>query len=84
MCLFLQLIEEVQVKQPEVELVLERADQLYKDCPPGQADKVRKSNTMSVICLLKGTNCFLVAYFSYAANCMLWKHLISTFYILIC
>lgn len=32
------------MKQPEVELVLERADQLYKDSPPGQADKVSKSN----------------------------------------
>ncbi|XP_044044307.1 dystrophin isoform X18 [Siniperca chuatsi] len=36
-----RLIEEVQVKQPEVELVLERADQLYKDSPPSQPDKVK-------------------------------------------
>ena len=38
---FLQLIEEVQVKQPEVESVLKRADQLYKDSPHSQPDKVR-------------------------------------------
>ncbi|TMS11567.1 Dystrophin [Larimichthys crocea] len=36
-----RLIEEVQVKQPEVEFVLERADQLYKDSPPSQADKMK-------------------------------------------
>ncbi|XP_069568938.1 dystrophin isoform X2 [Brachyistius frenatus] len=36
-----RLIEEVQVKQPEVEFVLERADQLFKDTPPGQPDKVK-------------------------------------------
>uniref|UniRef100_A0A8D2ZD00 Dystrophin n=1 Tax=Scophthalmus maximus TaxID=52904 RepID=A0A8D2ZD00_SCOMX len=39
-----RIIDEVQVKQPEVEAVLVRADQLYKDTPPGQTDKVRKSN----------------------------------------
>uniref|UniRef100_A0A8D3EGG4 Dystrophin n=1 Tax=Scophthalmus maximus TaxID=52904 RepID=A0A8D3EGG4_SCOMX len=44
MSLSLQIIDEVQVKQPEVEAVLVRADQLYKDTPPGQTDKVRKSN----------------------------------------
>ena len=38
--LFLQLVEEVQVKQPEVEAVLERADQLFKENPPNQQDKV--------------------------------------------
>ncbi|KAM6893658.1 dystrophin [Xenentodon cancila] len=37
----LTLIEEVQVKQPEVEFVLERADQLYRNIPPGQGDKVK-------------------------------------------
>ncbi|KAM9836007.1 dystrophin-like [Aulostomus maculatus] len=36
-----RLIEEVQVKQPEVELFLERAGQLYKESPPGQSDKVK-------------------------------------------
>ncbi|XP_035481958.2 dystrophin isoform X3 [Scophthalmus maximus] len=36
-----RIIDEVQVKQPEVEAVLVRADQLYKDTPPGQTDKVR-------------------------------------------
>ncbi|KAM6958012.1 dystrophin isoform 1-T1 [Tautogolabrus adspersus] len=36
-----RLIEEVQVKQPEVEFVLERADQLFKDSPPSQPDKVK-------------------------------------------
>ncbi|XP_041822403.1 dystrophin isoform X10 [Chelmon rostratus] len=36
-----RLIEEVQVKQPEVEFVLERADQLYKDGPPSKPDKVK-------------------------------------------
>ncbi|XP_030010425.1 dystrophin isoform X10 [Sphaeramia orbicularis] len=36
-----RLIEEIQVKQPEVEFVLERADQLYKDVPPSQPDKVK-------------------------------------------
>ncbi|XP_039649481.1 dystrophin isoform X9 [Perca fluviatilis] len=36
-----RLVEEVQVKQPEVELVLERADQLYKDSRPSQPDKVK-------------------------------------------
>ncbi|XP_051284328.1 dystrophin isoform X23 [Dicentrarchus labrax] len=36
-----RLIEEVQVKQPEVEFVLERADQLYKDSPPSRPDKVK-------------------------------------------
>ncbi|XP_070711943.1 dystrophin [Pempheris klunzingeri] len=36
-----RLIEEVQVKQPEVELVLERASQLYKDSPSSQPDKVK-------------------------------------------
>ncbi|XP_068446612.1 dystrophin isoform X5 [Clinocottus analis] len=36
-----RLIEEVQVKQPEVELVLKRADQLYKDSPHSQPDKMK-------------------------------------------
>ncbi|XP_067349213.1 dystrophin isoform X7 [Channa argus] len=36
-----RIIEEVQVKQPEVELVLERAGQLYKDTPPSQQDKMK-------------------------------------------
>ncbi|KAM9327399.1 dystrophin isoform 2-T2 [Pholidichthys leucotaenia] len=36
-----RLIEEVKVKQPEVEFVLGRADQLYKETPPGQPDKVK-------------------------------------------
>ncbi|KAM3585392.1 uncharacterized protein V6R79_016686 [Siganus canaliculatus] len=36
-----KLIEEVEVKQPEVEAVLERADRLYRDSPPGQPDKVK-------------------------------------------
>ncbi|XP_070787037.1 dystrophin-like [Enoplosus armatus] len=36
-----RLIEEVQVKQPEVEFVLERADRLYKDSPPSLPDKVK-------------------------------------------
>uniref|UniRef100_A0A8D2ZD64 Dystrophin n=1 Tax=Scophthalmus maximus TaxID=52904 RepID=A0A8D2ZD64_SCOMX len=44
-----RIIDEVQVKQPEVEAVLVRADQLYKDTPPGQTDKVRKSNYWTVI-----------------------------------
>nr|XP_057908480.1 dystrophin isoform X8 [Doryrhamphus excisus] len=35
------LIEEVQVKQPEVESALERADQLYKDVPLSQPEKVK-------------------------------------------
>uniref|UniRef100_A0A3B4V2S3 Dystrophin n=1 Tax=Seriola dumerili TaxID=41447 RepID=A0A3B4V2S3_SERDU len=39
-----RIIEEVQMKQPEVELVLERGDQLYKETPPSQPDKVSKSN----------------------------------------
>ncbi|XP_030603146.1 dystrophin isoform X3 [Archocentrus centrarchus] len=36
-----RLIKEVQVKHPEVEFVLERADQLYKDTPHGQPDKMK-------------------------------------------
>ncbi|XP_037829862.1 dystrophin isoform X1 [Kryptolebias marmoratus] len=36
-----KLIEEVHVKQPEVEFVLERANQMFKDTPPGQVDKVK-------------------------------------------
>nr|XP_046237962.1 dystrophin isoform X12 [Scatophagus argus] len=36
-----RLIEEVQVKQPDVEFVLERANQLYKDSPPSQPNKVK-------------------------------------------
>ncbi|XP_062301506.1 dystrophin isoform X1 [Scomber scombrus] len=36
-----RLIEEVQVKQPEVEFVLERANQLYKETPASQPDKVK-------------------------------------------
>ncbi|XP_068575388.1 dystrophin isoform X3 [Cebidichthys violaceus] len=36
-----RLIEEVQAKQPEVELVLKRADQLYKDSPHSQPDKMK-------------------------------------------
>lgn len=39
-----QLIEEVQVRQPEVERVLERAEELYRDAPLEQADKVRKAD----------------------------------------
>ncbi|XP_061641399.1 dystrophin isoform X11 [Phyllopteryx taeniolatus] len=35
------LIEEVKVKQPEVESVLQRANQLYKDITPSQSDKVK-------------------------------------------
>ncbi|XP_061571903.1 dystrophin isoform X2 [Cololabis saira] len=35
------LIEEVQVKQPEVEFVLQRADQLYENIPPGHVEKVK-------------------------------------------
>uniref|UniRef100_A0A3Q1I573 Dystrophin n=1 Tax=Anabas testudineus TaxID=64144 RepID=A0A3Q1I573_ANATE len=35
---------EVQVKQPEVESVLDRAGQLYRDSSPNQPDKVTKSN----------------------------------------
>uniref|UniRef100_A0A671Z337 Dystrophin n=1 Tax=Sparus aurata TaxID=8175 RepID=A0A671Z337_SPAAU len=71
-----RLIEEVQVKQPEVEFVLERADHLYKDSPPNQTGKVRESNTTLMIHLLKGTNRKLAAHmlFSYAADVILWKH----------
>lgn len=71
-----QLIEEVQVKQPEVEFVLERADHLYKESPPNQPGKVKESNTMLMIHLLKGTNRKLAAHmlFSYAADVILWKH----------
>ncbi|XP_056157526.1 LOW QUALITY PROTEIN: dystrophin-like [Lampris incognitus] len=36
-----KLIEEVQVKQPEVESALERANQLYKDNHPNQPEKVK-------------------------------------------
>ncbi|XP_026157166.1 dystrophin isoform X2 [Mastacembelus armatus] len=36
-----RVIEEVQVKQPEVESVLERAGQLYRAAPPSQSDKVK-------------------------------------------
>uniref|UniRef100_A0A3Q1JKZ4 Dystrophin n=1 Tax=Anabas testudineus TaxID=64144 RepID=A0A3Q1JKZ4_ANATE len=39
-----RIIEEVQVKQPEVESVLDRAGQLYRDSSPNQPDKVTKSN----------------------------------------
>ncbi|XP_037130222.1 dystrophin isoform X11 [Syngnathus acus] len=35
------LIEEVQVKQPEVESVLQRINQLYKDITPHQSDKAK-------------------------------------------
>nr|XP_049609340.1 dystrophin isoform X5 [Syngnathus scovelli] len=35
------LIEEVQVKQPEVESVLQRINQLYKEITPHQSDKVK-------------------------------------------
>ncbi|XP_078147159.1 dystrophin isoform X1 [Centroberyx gerrardi] len=38
-----KLVEEVQVKQPEVEFVLERANQLYKDNPPSQPEKVKNA-----------------------------------------
>lgn len=34
----------MQVKQPEVESVLDRAGQLYRDSSPNQPDKVTKSN----------------------------------------
>ncbi|XP_034461360.1 dystrophin isoform X13 [Hippoglossus hippoglossus] len=36
-----RITEEVQVKQPEVEVVLTRADQMYKDTPPSQPDKMK-------------------------------------------
>ncbi|XP_040028637.2 dystrophin isoform X7 [Gasterosteus aculeatus] len=36
-----RLIEEVKVKEPEVESVLKRADQLYKEGPHGQPDKMK-------------------------------------------
>ncbi|XP_067116720.1 dystrophin isoform X2 [Osmerus mordax] len=36
-----KLVEAVQARQPEVESVLARADQLYKDSPPGQPEKER-------------------------------------------
>ncbi|TNN46375.1 Dystrophin [Liparis tanakae] len=36
-----RLIEEVQVKHPEVELVLKKTDQLYKDSPHSQPDKMK-------------------------------------------
>ncbi|KAK5847635.1 hypothetical protein PBY51_016746 [Eleginops maclovinus] len=36
-----RLVEEVQVKQPEVESVLERANQLYRENPPNQQDKMK-------------------------------------------
>lgn len=42
--LILQLINEVKVKQPDVECVLEKADQLYRDSPLEQPGKVRKLN----------------------------------------
>ncbi|XP_054599029.1 dystrophin isoform X5 [Nothobranchius furzeri] len=35
-----RLIDEVQAKKPEVEFVLERAGQLFKESPAGQADKL--------------------------------------------
>ncbi|XP_057685973.1 dystrophin isoform X3 [Corythoichthys intestinalis] len=35
------LIEEVQVKQPEVEAVLQRANQLFRDITPSQSDKAK-------------------------------------------
>ncbi|XP_060923329.1 dystrophin-like [Limanda limanda] len=38
-----RIMEEVQVKQPEVEVVLTRADQMYKDTPPNQPDKMKCS-----------------------------------------
>ncbi|MEQ2188262.1 hypothetical protein GOODEAATRI_013214, partial [Goodea atripinnis] len=38
-----QLIEDVQLKKPEVEFVLERANQLYKETPPGWLDKVNEA-----------------------------------------
>ncbi|XP_030210304.1 dystrophin isoform X3 [Gadus morhua] len=34
-----KLVEEVQAKEPEVESLLDRANQLYKDNPPSQSDK---------------------------------------------
>ncbi|XP_062236415.1 dystrophin isoform X4 [Platichthys flesus] len=36
-----RIMEEVQVKEPEVEVVLTRADQMYKDTPPSQPDKMK-------------------------------------------
>ncbi|CAL8307771.1 unnamed protein product [Merluccius merluccius] len=36
-----KLVEEVQAKEPEVESVLERANQLYKDNPPNQSETVK-------------------------------------------
>lgn len=38
---FLQLVEEVQARQPEVVSVLERAEHLHKDSAPHLPDKVR-------------------------------------------
>ncbi|XP_033837659.2 dystrophin isoform X13 [Periophthalmus magnuspinnatus] len=36
-----RLIEEVEARQPEVEGVLERGEELYKEIPPSSADKVK-------------------------------------------
>ncbi|XP_076736198.1 dystrophin isoform X5 [Maylandia zebra] len=47
-----RLINEVQVKQPEVECVLEKADQLYKDSPleqPGKMKYIRLRESWTVI-----------------------------------
>lgn len=45
---FLQVNEEVRAKEPIIESVLNRADQLYKDNPPNQPDKVSKSNVLKI------------------------------------
>lgn len=36
----------MQVKEPIIESVLNQANQLYKDYPPSQSDKVSKSNAV--------------------------------------
>lgn len=43
LCLLQQVMEEVQVKQPEVDSVLERADRVLKEVPDTQTEKVRRS-----------------------------------------
>ncbi|XP_034030182.1 dystrophin isoform X5 [Thalassophryne amazonica] len=52
-----RLTEEVQVKKPEVEYLLERCDQRYKDVPPSQPDKVKyaklKENWTVILQLLQ-------------------------------
>ncbi|XP_072296331.1 dystrophin isoform X3 [Eucyclogobius newberryi] len=52
-----RLIEEVEARQPEVEFVLERGEQLYKDIPHSHADKVKfdklKEDWMIIMELLR-------------------------------